>query len=334
MAELHRHVVGRVVGSAMLCLSVVTTAAAAGAPETQSGAYPARPVRVVVGYPPGSTNDLLARLIAPKLTERLGQQVVVDNRSGANGIIGAELVARAVPDGHTLLFMSTSHTINAAIYKLPFEPVRSFTPLTTFGRGPLVLVSNPGFAPTTVKALIELASAKPNSVAYGVAGTGSIGHFAGALFARAAGIQLANVPYRGGAQALADLLAGQVQVMFSTAALARSQVKAGRLRALAVTTAQRSPLLSELPTIAESGVPGYDVNIWWGALAPQGVPSAIAAKLNSEIGRILREPESAKRLESEVIVASLIAGPDFTRLMSAEVEKWQRTAREADIKAE
>jgi tripartite-type tricarboxylate transporter receptor subunit TctC len=289
---------------------------------------------VVVGYPSGSINDMLARFIGPKLTDGFGQQVVVDNRAGANGIIGAELVARAAPDGYTLLFMSTSHTMNAALYKLPFDPVRSFTPLTTLGRGPLVLISNPGFSGTNVKGLIELARTQPNRITYAIAGTGSIGHFAGALFARSAGVQLVNVPYRGGAQAIADLVGGQVQLMFSTAALARGQIKAGRVRALGVTTAQRSPLLPDVPTIAEAGVPGYDVSIWWGALAPAGLPSAIASKLANEIGRILRDPESAKRLENETIVPLLTSGPGFSQLMTVEVEKWQRTAREADIKAE
>jgi tripartite-type tricarboxylate transporter receptor subunit TctC len=319
----------------LVFLCAVAAAGAANAAQSgTAGAYPVRPVRVVVGYPSGSINDMLARFVGPKLTDHLGQQVVVDNRAGANGIIGAELVARAAADGYTLLFMSTSHTMNAALYKLPFDPVRSFTPLTTLGKGPLVLIANPALSATSVKGLIELARAQPNSITYAIAGTGSIGHFAGALFARSAGVQLVNVPYRGGAQALADLLAGQVQLMFSTAALARSQIKSGRVRALGVTTAQRSPLLPEVPTIAESGLPGYDVSIWWGALAPAGLPPAIASRLTDEIARILRDPESAKRLENETIVPLTISGPDFSRLMTVEVQKWQRTAREADIKAE
>jgi tripartite-type tricarboxylate transporter receptor subunit TctC len=311
---------------------VIQTATASESQVPSKIAYPTRPIRAVVGYPAGSVNDLLARFVGSKLTERLGQQVIVDNRSGANGIIGADIVAKAIPDGHTLLFMSISHTINASTYKLPFDPLKSFTPLTTLGTGPLVLVANQTFPATSVKGLLDLAAAKPNSIAYAIAGTGSIGHFAGALFARTFNIRLVNVPYRGGAQAIADLIGGQVQVMFSTAALARPQIRAGRIRALGVTTAQRSPFLPDVPTIAESGATGYEASIWWGTLAPPNLPENIAAILNGEIARILGEPESVKRLENENISPWVLSGTDYSRRIAVEIEKWQRIAREADIK--
>ncbi|HEV7821009.1 MAG TPA: tripartite tricarboxylate transporter substrate-binding protein, partial [Burkholderiales bacterium] len=238
---------------ALLMLKI--SAFAADAPP-----YPFKPVRIVVGFPAGSGTDMLARFIGGKLTDRVGQQIVIDNRPGANGIIAAELTMKAPPDGYTMQFMSTSHTMNAAVYKLPFEPVTSFTPVMQLGAGPLVLVANPAFAPANAKALIDLAKARPNTVTYAVSGTGGVNHFAGALFSRMTGTHLINVPYKGGPQALTDLIGGQVHVMFGTAAITLAQVRAGRLKALGVSTARRSPLLPEIPTIAESGVPGYEMS--------------------------------------------------------------------------
>ncbi len=296
--------------------------------------YPNKPVRVVVGFPPGSGTDMLARFVGGKLTERLGQQVVVDNRTGANGIIAAELVAKAAPDGYTLLFMSVSHTMNAAIYKLPFDPLKSFTPVTMLGAGPLVLVANPALPVMNVRGLIDLAKDKPDTITYAVSGTGGINHFAGALFARIAGVRLINVPYKGGPQALTDLIGGQVQVMFGTAAITLAQVRAGRLKALGVSTLKRSPLLPDVPTIAESGAPGYEINTWWGVLAPAGAPPALVAKLGTEIAAILNQPESAQRLAAEGAVPSPMAGSGFERLLAAEIQKWRRLARETNIKAE
>lgn len=296
--------------------------------------YPNKPVRVIVGFPPGSGTDMLARFVGSKLTERLGQQIVVDNRAGANGIIGAELVVRAAPDGYTLLFMSVSHTMNAAIRKLPYDALKSFTPVTMLGAGPLVLVANTALPVYNVKDLIDLARDKPDTITYAISGTGGINHFAGALFARIAGVQLVNVPYKGGAQALTDLIGGQVQVMFGTAAITLSQVRAGRLKALGVSGAKRSPLLPEVPTIAESGAPGYEINTWWGVLAPAGVPPALVAKLGAEIAAVLNQPESAQRLAADGAVPSPISGGGFERILAAEIEKWRRVARETNIKAE
>jgi tripartite-type tricarboxylate transporter receptor subunit TctC len=220
------------------------------------------------------------------------------------------------------------------VYKLPFEPVTSFTPVMQLGAGPLVLVANPGFAPGNAKALIDLATAKPNTVTYAISGTGGVNHFAGALFSRMTGTQLINVPYKGGPQALTDLIGGQVQVMFGTAAITLAQVRAGRLKALGVSTARRSPLLPDIPTIAESGVPGYEMSIWWGVLAPAATPAAIVDKLYAEIAAILKQPESAQRLEAEGAEPSPVPSAAFARLLTAEVGKWQRVARDANIKAD
>ncbi len=319
-----------------LRFTILTAAYALTAPAAMGAApaYPSKPVRIVVGFPAGSGTDMLARFVGGKYTERAGQQIVVDNRPGANGIIAAELVSRAPADGYSLLFMSTSHTMNAGVYKLPFEPVASFTPVMQLGAGPLVLVANPAFPAVNAKGLIDLATAKPDTVTYAVSGTGGVNHFAGALFSRVTGTRLVNVPYKGGPQALTDLIGGQVQVMFGTAAITLSQVRAGRLKALGVSTAKRSPLLPEVPTIAEAGAPGYEMSIWWGVLAPAGTPAAISDKLYAEFGSILRQPDSMQRLAAEGAEPVTLASAEFKRLLTAEVDKWKRVAREANIKAD
>jgi len=298
-------------------------------------AYPTRPIRAIVPFPAGSGTDLLARFLGTRLTERMGQQVVVDNRPGANGIIAGEAAARAAPDGHTVMFMSVSHAMNAAVYsKLPFDPVGSFTPVMMLAAGPLVLVANPSFAAGTVKALIDLAKAKPDSITYAISGTGGINHFAGALFARTAGVRLVNVPYKGGPQALTDVIAGQVQIMIVTLSVSQGHIRAGRLKALGVSTAKRTPLLPGVPTIAEAGVPGYEISIWWGMLAPAGLPAPVVHKLDTELARILDDPDTAKRLEAGGAVPAPMASAEFSRVLRSEVGKWRSVAREAGIRAE
>lgn len=297
-------------------------------------AYPTRPVRVIVGFPPGSGTDMIARFAGNKLTERLGQQAVVDNRPGANGIIAAELVAKAAPDGHTLLAMSISHTMNAAVYKLPFDAVKSFTPITQLGAGPLVLVANAAFPSNNVKGLIDLAHAKPNTITYAISGTGGINHFAGGLFSRITGVQLINVPYKGGAQALTDLIGGQVQIMFGTAAITLVHIRSGRMKPLGVSTAKRASLLPDVPTLAESGAPGYEMNTWWGVLGPAGMPAEVVSRLNREIAALLGQADTAKRLEAEGAAPAPLPSAEFTRMLTSEIEKWTRVARDANIKAE
>ncbi|MEN3354770.1 MAG: hypothetical protein V7640_2928 [Betaproteobacteria bacterium] len=300
----------------------------------QPAVYPARPVRIIVGFTPASSNDILARFVAAKLAERLGQQVVVDNRPGANGIIGTELTARSTPDGHTLMLISTSHTMNAAVNTLPFDPVKSLTPIAMLGAGALVLVANTAFSASSVKQLIELAKSKPKAVTYASAGTGGINHFGGALFAHVANIQMTHVPYKGGAPALTDVIAGQVQLMFGSMPLTLTQIRAGKIKALGVTSAKRSPLLPDVPAIAEAGAPGYEIQTWWGILAPAAVPAAIVTRLNTEITGVIRQPDSAQRLEAEGAEALPMSSAAFGRLIIAELDKWARVAREANIRAE
>ena len=313
--------------------AAILLAIAAGAHAQSS--YPSRPVRIIIGFLPASSNDLLARFIAARLTERFGQQVIVENRPGANGIIATEQTARATPDGHTLLLESVSHTMNAAVQpKLAYDSVKSFAAVAMLGAGPLVVAASPTFSASSVKGLIEIAKARPNSLNYASAGSGGINHFGGALFAKVAGVQMTHVPYKGGAPALADVMGGQVQLMWGSMPLTLTQVRAGRIKALAVTSMQRSPLLPDVPTIAEAGAPGADISAWWGVLAPAGLPSALLARLNAEIAGILREPETAKRLAAEGAEPWALSSAEFARLMENEVEKWTRIAREAGIRAE
>ena len=303
--------------------------------STQLSAYPTRPIRIIVGFLPGSSNDTLARFVGGKLHERLGQQVVIDNRPGANGMIGSDLTAKATPDGHTLLLMSVSHPMSAAVYaKLPYDPVKSFTPVAMLGAGPLVLVANPSLAAGSVKALIDLATMKPNTLTYSSAGTGGINHFGGALFSRIAGVQLIHVPYKGGAPALTDVMAGQVQLMWGTMPLTLTQVRAGKVKALAVTSAKRSPLLPDTPTIGEAGAPGAEISTWWGILAPAGLPPAILARLNSEIGGMLSQADSSQRLAAEGAEPWPLSSDAFAGVIKSEIEKWARVSREANIRAE
>ena len=304
-------------------------------PTLAQDIYPVRPIRIIVGFLPGSSNDLLARFVGSKLTERFGQQTVVDNRPGANGIIGSELAARATPDGHTLLLMSVSHTMSAAVYsKLPYDPVRSFSPVATLGAGPLVVATHPGFPANGIKALIDLAKAKPGTLTYASAGVGGINHFGGALFSRVAGVQMTHVPYKGGAPALAEVMGGQVQLMWGTMPLTLTQVRAGKVKALAVTSARRSPLLPDVPALGEAGAPGAEISTWWGLLAPAGIPQALLAKLNAEIGGIIRQPESTQRLSAEGAEPWIMSSGEFAAVIAKEIEKWTRVAREAGIHAE
>jgi tripartite-type tricarboxylate transporter receptor subunit TctC len=277
---------------------------------------------------------MLARFVGGKLGERFGQQVVVDNRAGANGIIGTELAARATPDGHTLLVVSMSHTMNAAVYKLPFDPVNSFTAVSMIGSGPNMLAAHPSFAANTVKELIALAKAKPGQIAYASSGTGGINHFGGELLARTAGIQLVHVPYKGGGPALIDVMGGHVPLIVCTVPLCLPPVKTGKIKALGVGGAKRSVLLPEVPTIAESGAPGYEFTVWWGILAPAGTPAAIVNQLNAEIGAILAQPESAQKLASEGAEPKIVSPSEFSRIIAADTERWIGIARKANIKAE
>jgi len=261
--------------------------------------YPTKPIRLVVPYPAGGPLDIMARAIGQKLTEAWKQPVVVDNRAGAGGNIGADFVAKSAPDGYTLLMGAVAtHAINPSLYsKIPYDPVKDFAPVALVAQVPNILVVNPAVPAKTVRELIDLARAKPGYLNFGSGSTGSTGHLAGELFNTMAGVKMVHIPYKGAAPATADLLGGQVQLMFDNLASALPNVKAGKLRALAVTTLTRSPAMPDLPTIAESGLPGFDLTTWFGLLVPAGTPPEIVARLNAEIVRALDAKDMRERLE-------------------------------------
>jgi tripartite-type tricarboxylate transporter receptor subunit TctC len=325
----------RAVAFIVLAAVLSPVAGAQGSSENDAARkFPNKPIRILVAFPPASSNDMLARFVALKLGERFGQQVVVDNRPGANGIIGTDLAAKATPDGYTLLVVSTSHTMNAAVYKLPFDPVKSFTAVALIGAGPNMLAAHPSFPANSVKELIALAKAKPRQIAYATSGTGGINHFGGELLARIAGVEFIHIPYKGGGPAMIDVMGGQVPLIVCTLPLCLPQVRAGKIKPLGVGGAERSALLPDVPTIAESGAPGYEFTVWWGMLAPARTPFAIVNKLNAALGEILRQPESTQKLAAEGAEPKAISPEEFSRLVASDTEKWIRIAREAKIKSE
>jgi tripartite-type tricarboxylate transporter receptor subunit TctC len=297
--------------------------------------YPNRPVRMIVAVPPGGPADTLARLVAPKLTEAFDQTVVIDNRPGANGIIAYETTARAAPDGYTFTAAATGVVINASLYKnVPYDPIRDFAPITLGITVPNILVVHPSVAVSSTKELVAMAKAKPGTVTFASAGTGTSGHLALELFRMTAGIDVIHVPYKGGGPALADVLAGQVQSLFSIALAAAPQIKAGRLRALAITSAKRSPVAPELPTIAEAGFPGYEVVGWFGWLAPAATPRPIVNRLHVELVRALRSPDVRERLLSQSTEPVGNTPQEFGTFMRSEHAKWGKVIKAANIKVD
>ena len=317
--------------TALFAVALSTLLPASAAVAAQG--YPNRPIRIVVAFPPASSNDMLARFVGGKLGERFGQQVVVDNRAGANGIIGTELAARATPDGHTLLVVSMSHTMNAAVYKLPFDPVNSFTAVSMIGSGPNMLAAHPSFAANTVKELIALAKAKPGQIAYASSGTGGINHFGGELLARTAGIQLVHVPYKGGGPALIDVMGGHVPLIVCTVPLCLPPVKTGKIKALGVGGAKRSVLLPEVPTIAESGYPGYEATNWYAYVAPVKTPKEILVRLNQELVKALSAPEVREQLIGHGLEPMPGSSESLARHIEREYATWGRVVKEAKITA-
>jgi len=297
-------------------------------------AYPSRPVRIVVGFPAGGGIDIVARLMGQWLSERLGQPVIIENRPGAGGNVGVEAVVRAPPDGYTLLWANSANAISATLYeKLNYNFIRDIAPVAGVARVPQVMEVNPSFQAKTVPEFIAYAKANPGKLNFGSAGNGSALHMAGELFKIMAGVDMIHVPYRGGAPALIDLLGGQVQVMFDTMPASISHIKAGKLRALAVTTAMRSGALPDIPTVAEF-VPGYEASIWWGVGVPKDTPAGIVEKLNKEINAGLADPKIKARL-TELGGTALAGSPtEFGKLIADETEKWGNVIRAANIKAE
>jgi len=296
--------------------------------------YPSRPVRLIVPFPPGGSNDILGRFMATRFTERLGQQVIVDNRPGADGMIGSDIAARSQPDGHTILIVSTSYSMNPAVHKkMPFDPAKDLTPIALIGTGPNAISTNPGQGITNVKELIAAAKAKPGQINYASSGIGGFNHFGGELFKIAAGVDMTHVPYKGGGPAMIDLMAGHVPVLFSTLIQVLPHARSGKLRVIATGGPKRSPALPSVPTVLESGVPGYEVTIWWGFLGPAGMPPALVRALNDVTAKILKEADTVKRLAAEAAEPAFATPSAFGQTIQKDIGKWIKVARDAKMQA-
>src|SRR5580700_10389435 len=261
--------------------------------------YPSRSIRMIIPFPPGGSNDVVGRIIANQLGERLGKQVFVDNRPGAGGVVGSDLAAKADPDGYTLLIVSIAHAVDPWLYKVPFDPVKAFAPVSIIATGTNVLTVNPNVPVHSVKELLDLAKAKPGALNYASAGIGSFQHLSGELFKVTAGVNIQHVPYKGGGPAMLAVIAGEDQVMFSSIVQTVSNIQNGQLRALATGGEKRSPILPDLPTVAEAGVPGYVATNWWGIVAPAGTPQPIIDKLHDTVAGLLDSAATKKFLDNE-----------------------------------
>ena len=319
-----------------LALTLLAGLALAAVGNASAQDFPTKPIRIVVPYTPGGTTDNLARLCAQELTKAWGQPVIVDNRPGASGIIASQLVAEAAPDGYTLLLgTSTQLATNVALYpKLSYNPVKDFAPVAVLVKGYNVLVVHPSIPATSVKELIALAKSKPGQLNFATSGNGTSQHLSAELFKSMAGVNMMHIPYKGSAPALVDLLSGQVPVMFENILTVVPHIKAGSLRALAVTGAKRWPTLPDLPTIAEAGLPGYEISGFYGIVAPAGTPKPIVAKLNKELTRIISNPDLRERLLVQGFEPSPSTPDEFTELIKTYIAKNAQIVKEAGIKVD
>jgi tripartite-type tricarboxylate transporter receptor subunit TctC len=313
-------------GSFLVAALVLTS------PAVSAQTYPSRQITLVIPFAVGGSNDIVGRAIGRKLTEVWGQPVVVENRSGAGGIIGSSAVAAAPPDGYTLLLVSSTFTINPAIKKsMPFDTIRDFTPVAFIARSPLLLTASNNLPVNSAKELLALAGSKPGRISYASAGPGSINQISAELIALSANVKLMHVPYRGGAPALNDLLGGHVDIYVSSLPQVLQLAQTGQVKALAVTSARRTALLPDVPTLDESGIAGFDLWSWWGIVGPAGMPADIVNALNSEIGKMLNSPELSTFLSNEGAEAEAMSPRQFGDLMHMETERWTKVAHEANI---
>ena len=297
--------------------------------------YPDKAVKIVVPYPPGGATDIAARLVAVKLSEQMGQPFLIENKPGGGGNPGAEFVARSAPDGYTLLVATTAHAINPSLFsKLNYQLLKDFSPISQLTSGPLVIVVNPALAANSVPELIALAKSKSGGLNYASSGNGQSTHLSAELFNAMAGVKMVHIPYKGSAPALTDVMGGQADLMFDTMLTAMPHVKGGKLKALAVTSAQRSPAAPELPTVAESGLPGYEAIAWNGLLAPAGTPKAVVARLSAEIKKVLEQPDVRQRIEAQGFAPSANAPEVFGNFMKAEVDKWAKVVQLSGAKVD
>jgi tripartite-type tricarboxylate transporter receptor subunit TctC len=324
-----------VFGGAFLVMSLLFQTGMVSA-QTPADTYPAKAIRIVVPFPPGSAADIVARAVGTKLTEKWGQQVVVDPRPGASGIVASEIVARSAPDGYTLIMgTAATHTINISLYpKLPYDPVRDFAPVVLASLVPNVLAVHPSVPVKSVKELITLAKARPGMLSYASSGSGTSPHLAGELFKNMAGVDILHVPYKGSPQALTDTISGQVTMQFAPMLTVLPHLKSRRLNGLAVTTAKRFSAAPELPTIDESGLPGYEATLWYGMLAPQGTQRSIVLKLNKEVLSILALPEVRESLSRQGADTMSNSPEQFGAYIAAEIVKWAKVIKISGAKVD
>ncbi|MBI4194253.1 MAG: tripartite tricarboxylate transporter substrate binding protein [Betaproteobacteria bacterium] len=319
------------------CLMLMGAGAAIAAPQAVAAEppYPNKPIRIIVGFPPAGAADIFARLVGQKLTEAWGQPVVVDNRPGAGSTIGSEIAANSTPDGHTLMAVSASYATSAGLYrKLKYHPIDSFAPITMITSNANVLLAHPSVPAKSARELIATAKANPGKLTMGSAGTGSITHLAGELFANMAAIKVTHVPYKGGGPNLNALLGGEIQITVASVPASLGHVKAGRVKALGLTSVKRSAVLPGVPTIAESGVPGYEAKNWYGILAPAGVPKSVVAKLNGQINEILRAPDFAAAIARQGADIEGGTPDEFRKYLQSEIAKWSKVIKAAGVQVQ
>ena len=315
---------------ALVCLSGVLIAGLA-----QAQSWPTKPIKLIVPYPPGGGTDVIARIVQEPLAKELGQQVIIDNRGGAGGSIGSALAAQSPSDGYTILFTLSSHTINPAIYtKLPFDTEKDFSSVVTVASLPQILVANPNFPAKTVKEVIEMAKAKPGSISYASVGNGSPGHLAGAMMATDAGVDMTHIPYRGGGPAVTDVMAGQVPLLWVSIPAAAQFVKAGKLRALAVSTVKRSAVFPEVPTMVDSGFKGFEVDSWYAMFVPAKTPQAIIDRINKAAVNVLSQPDVKERLLGQGAEAVGDTPAQLSGVVKKEIAKWKQVVKSANIKVD
>jgi tripartite-type tricarboxylate transporter receptor subunit TctC len=304
--------------------------------QVMAQSYPAKPVKTIVPFPAGGTTDILGRIVAQKLSERLGQQFIIDNRGGAGGNIGADIVAKSAPDGYTLLVGTVgTNAINASLYaKMPYDTAKDFVPIGLIAAVPNVLVVHPAVPARSVKELIDLLKSKPGEINFASSGNGTSIHLSGELFKTMAGVNMNHIPYKGSAPALTDLIGGQVQLMFDNLPSSMPHIKAGRLRALAVTSLKRSAALPDVPTIAEAALPGFDASSWFALFAPAGTPKEIVAKLNSELNAILQLPDVREKFAAQGAEPTEFNPEQFAAFTHAELTKWARVVKESGAKVD
>lgn len=315
-------------------LLVALSILCAACPALAQPKYPSKPVRIVVPFAPGGGSDFIARFMAQRMTEGLGQQVIVENKPGAGGMLGIEAGVKSPPDGYTLTLIASSYTVNPSIYKFTFDPVTDITPIIQLSQGPLVVVVRPSLPAKSLQEFLALAKAKPGQINFASSGQGSVIHMATELFQTMAGVKMNHIPYKGTGPALTDTIGGQTDVFFSSTATAVPQVQAGKLRALAVTSAKRIPALPDVPTVSEAGVKGYEVILWHGLIGPKGLPRPIVERINGEASKALRLKETAEQLQNDGVAPAGGTPEQFLAQIRKEIGVWRKVASDAGVKAE